>query len=103
MASLASSDPVGTAMRGRAAAYPASPCGTTSDRPSQPPRRLSTTSTLPSVVAPYAVEVKTLPTIEVTTAPPRPLSTVRRDVRYSEQPQPGASIEAVIAPRGQGC
>ena len=61
--------PVGTPIVGRALAYPGSPCGTTSDRPSDPPRRLSTTRVL-EPGAPYAVAVKMSPTMPETATPP---------------------------------
>ncbi len=77
-------------MRGRADAYAGSPCGTTKDMPSAPPRRLSTTTTLscsPTVAAlatPGIDHPCTVTAAPIAAAPPR---RARRDREKSLQPQ----------------
>ncbi len=94
-----SSDVVGTRSRGLAAAYCGSPCGTTSPRPSRPPRKLSTTSTLPPVVAAKLAWRTASPNTEVAT-PVAPAAAIPASSRRRESWVAASSAQQLPGP---GC
>ena len=77
------SAPSGTTMPGRAAVSRSwsAPRGTTIDSPSAPPRRLSTTTTLPPGAAPYATCRKASPNSWPAVSAPAPAAAVARKRR----------------------